>query len=157
MNSRAESDLHASYGFEAHPPLDRPAGLRTGLWYCSFACPSPPPCDSITTSMLTRKVEFIRQSGAYYDVWLDGEKFMSATRENPEVTKARLDNTYGTNFEGSPEPLYGTQFLPRKFKVAVTVRACACFCPSCTIPSRRRLLFAASLCHSRFGEQGGGS
>jgi len=107
--------------------------------------------------MLTRKVEFIRQSGAYYDVWLDGEKFMSATRENPEVTKARLDNTYGTNFEGSPEPLYGTQFLPRKFKVAVTVRACACFCPSCTIPSRRRLLFAASLCHSRFGEQGGGS
>jgi sulfite reductase beta subunit-like hemoprotein len=68
---------------------------------------------------------FAPQSGAYYDVWLDGEKFMSATRENPEVTKARLDNTYGTNFEGSPEPLYGTQFLPRKFKVAVTVRACA--------------------------------
>lgn len=30
-------------------------------------------------------------------------------------------NEYGTNFEGSPEPIYGTQFLPRKFKVAVTV------------------------------------
>lgn len=73
---------------------------------------------------------FAPQSGAYYDVWLDGEKFMSATRENPEVTKARMDNTYGTNFEGSAEPLYGTQFLPRKFKVAVTVRACACIGPS---------------------------
>eukprot|EP00976_Prorocentrum_cordatum_P116935 1196232-Prorocentrum_minimum.AAC.3 len=40
---------------------------------------------------------------------------------NPEVTKARADNSFGTNFENSPEPIYGTQFLPRKFKVAVTV------------------------------------
>ena len=30
-------------------------------------------------------------------------------------------NGFGTNFEGSPEPLYGSVFLPRKFKVAVTV------------------------------------
>lgn len=61
------------------------------------------------------------QSGAYYDVWLDGEKFMSMERENPEVTKARAFNQFGTNFENSPEPIYGKQFLPRKFKVAVTV------------------------------------
>ncbi|KAM1000457.1 hypothetical protein ACFX2A_007203 [Malus domestica] len=59
------------------------------------------------------------QSGFYYDVWVDGEKFLTA--ESPEVTKARNDNSHGTNFPDSPEPIYGTQFLPRKFKVAVTV------------------------------------
>lgn len=59
------------------------------------------------------------QSGAYYDLWVDGEKAMSA--EPPEVVEARNDNSHGTNFPDSPEPIYGTQFLPRKFKVAVTV------------------------------------
>ncbi|XWS73566.1 hypothetical protein CRYUN_Cryun02cG0140100 [Craigia yunnanensis] len=59
------------------------------------------------------------QSGFYYDVWVDGEKFM--TSEPPEVVKARNDNSHGTNFPDSPEPIYGTQFLPRKFKIAVTV------------------------------------
>ena len=61
------------------------------------------------------------QSGAYYDVWLDGEKFLSSVPESAEVTAVRDDNRHGTNFEGSAEPLYGTQFLPRKFKVAITV------------------------------------
>ncbi|CAA6653631.1 unnamed protein product [Spirodela intermedia] len=59
------------------------------------------------------------QSGSYYDIWVDGEKIMSA--EPPEVVKARNDNSNGTNFPDSPEPIYGTQFLPRKFKIAVTV------------------------------------
>ncbi|XAR60369.1 Sulfite reductase (ferredoxin) [Bertholletia excelsa] len=59
------------------------------------------------------------QSGFYYDMWVDGERIMSA--EPPEVVKARNDNSHGTNFPDSPEPIYGTQFLPRKFKVAVTV------------------------------------
>jgi sulfite reductase (ferredoxin) len=90
-------------------------------------------------------------------VWLDGEKFMSSVRESEDVTAARDDNRFGTNFQaraaaitppcalrrtrfrrasltasarrtaprrraqGSPEPIYGTQFLPRKFKIAVTV------------------------------------
>lgn len=59
------------------------------------------------------------QSGFYYDMWVDGEKFM--TSEPPEVVKARNDNSHGTNFPDSAEPIYGTQFLPRKFKIAVTV------------------------------------
>ncbi|THU50978.1 hypothetical protein C4D60_Mb06t26130 [Musa balbisiana] len=59
------------------------------------------------------------QAGAYYDLWVDGEKIMSA--EPPEVVQARNDNSHGTNFPDSPEPIYGTQFLPRKFKIAVTV------------------------------------
>ncbi|KAG2431977.1 hypothetical protein HYH02_013193 [Chlamydomonas schloesseri] len=61
------------------------------------------------------------QSGAYYDVWLDGEKFMSAYKEDPKVTADRAFNGFGTNFENSPEPIYGAQFLPRKFKIATTV------------------------------------
>ncbi|GIL61196.1 hypothetical protein Vafri_15584 [Volvox africanus] len=61
------------------------------------------------------------QSGAYYDVWLDGEKFVSVYKEDPKVTADRAFNGYGTNFENSPEPIYGAQFLPRKFKIAVTV------------------------------------
>ncbi|EPS60655.1 hypothetical protein M569_14146, partial [Genlisea aurea] len=59
------------------------------------------------------------QSGFYYDMWVDGEQVMSA--ESPEVLEARNDNSHGTNFPNSPEPIYGTQFLPRKFKIAVTV------------------------------------
>ncbi|KAK4492387.1 hypothetical protein RD792_003192 [Penstemon davidsonii] len=59
------------------------------------------------------------QSGFYYDMWVDGEQIMSA--EPPEVVKARNDNSHGTNFPDSAEPIYGTQFLPRKFKIAVTV------------------------------------
>lgn len=61
------------------------------------------------------------QSGAYYDVWLDGERFFSHQRERPEVTEARLHNAHGTNYENCPEPIYGPLFLPRKFKVGVTV------------------------------------
>lgn len=41
--------------------------------------------------------------------------------QRPEVTAARMDNPHGTNFEGSPEPIYGNVFLPRKFKIAITV------------------------------------
>ncbi|BAT91185.1 hypothetical protein VIGAN_06249800 [Vigna angularis var. angularis] len=59
------------------------------------------------------------QSGFYYDIWVDGEKILSS--EPPEVVQARNDNSHGTNFPDSPEPIYGTQFLPRKFKIAVTV------------------------------------
>ncbi|KAI5008617.1 hypothetical protein ZWY2020_009665 [Hordeum vulgare] len=60
------------------------------------------------------------QSGAYYYLWVDGEKIMSA-EEPPEVTKARNDNSHGTNFPDSPEPIYGTQYLPKMFMIAVTV------------------------------------
>lgn len=41
--------------------------------------------------------------------------------QDPKVTADRAFNQFGTNFENSPEPIYGTQFLPRKFKIAVTV------------------------------------
>lgn len=60
------------------------------------------------------------QSGAYYEIWLDGEKAISA-EEAPEVKEARLSKGQGMIVENSPEPIYGEQFLPRKFKICVTV------------------------------------
>jgi len=37
--------------------------------------------------------------------------------QHPHVTEARDFNGFGTNFVGSAEPIYGAQYLPRKFKV----------------------------------------
>jgi sulfite reductase (ferredoxin) len=59
------------------------------------------------------------QTGAYYEIWLDGEKAVSG--EAPEVTAARSRNGNGTIFHEGEEPIYGTQYMPRKFKCAVTV------------------------------------
>jgi sulfite reductase (ferredoxin) len=60
------------------------------------------------------------QTGAYYEIWLDGEKVISA-EEDPEVKAARQRNTNGTNFPDKEEPIYGVYYMPRKFKIAVTV------------------------------------
>lgn len=60
------------------------------------------------------------QTGAYYEIWLDGEKAITA-EEAPEVKAARQKNLNGTIFEDSIEPIYGTHYMPRKFKCCVTV------------------------------------
>jgi sulfite reductase (ferredoxin) len=60
------------------------------------------------------------QTGAYYEIWLDGEKVISA-EESPEVIAAREKNGTGTIFHDTPEPIYGTHYMPRKFKISVTV------------------------------------
>jgi sulfite reductase (ferredoxin) len=41
--------------------------------------------------------------------------------QDEKVTKDRAFNGFGTNYENSPEPIYGAQFLPRKLKIATTV------------------------------------
>ncbi len=60
------------------------------------------------------------QTGAYYEIWVDGEKVISA-EEAEEVKAARQKNGTGTLFHDSVEPIYGTHYMPRKFKIAVTV------------------------------------
>lgn len=60
------------------------------------------------------------QTGAYYEIWLDGEKAISA-EENPEVKAARQRASNGINLNDPVEPIYGTQYMPRKFKCSVTV------------------------------------
>ncbi|MBW4619029.1 MAG: sulfite reductase, ferredoxin dependent [Cyanosarcina radialis HA8281-LM2] len=60
------------------------------------------------------------QTGAYYEIWLDGEKAIAA-EEHPAVKAARQRNGNGTILADAAEPIYGTQYMPRKFKCAVTV------------------------------------
>jgi len=60
------------------------------------------------------------QTGAYYEIWLDGEKAISV-EESPEVKAARQRNGNGTLIHDSEEPIYGAHYMPRKFKCAVTV------------------------------------
>ena len=60
------------------------------------------------------------QTGAYYEIWLDGEKAI-AGEENPAVKEARQRNSNGTIFHEGEEPIYGTNYMPRKFKCCVTV------------------------------------
>ena len=55
------------------------------------------------------------QTGAYYEIWLDGEKAVTA-EEAPEVKKARMEGG-----KDPIEPIYGSQYMPRKFKCSVTV------------------------------------
>jgi len=60
------------------------------------------------------------QTGAYYEIWLDGEKYLSA-EEHPDVKAARQRQHNGTNLDNEEEPIYGDHYMPRKFKIAVTV------------------------------------
>jgi sulfite reductase (ferredoxin) len=60
------------------------------------------------------------QTGAYYEIWLDGEKAITA-EEHPDVVAARQRNGNGTLVQSDVEPIYGTHYMPRKFKCSVTV------------------------------------
>lgn len=60
------------------------------------------------------------QTSAYYEIWLDGEKAVTA-EEHPDVVAARQSNGNGTIVHDSVEPIYGTHYMPRKFKCSVTV------------------------------------
>ncbi|QPN61803.1 sulfite reductase, ferredoxin dependent [Synechococcus sp. CBW1002] len=59
--------------------------------------------------------------GTYLDLWVDGDLSYRIKAAAP-VRKARQRQVDGHIYSGTPEePLYGTTYLPRKFKVAVTV------------------------------------
>jgi sulfite reductase (ferredoxin) len=60
------------------------------------------------------------QTEAYYEIWLDGEKAVTV-EEHPDVVAARENAVRGTVFTDNVEPIYGAHYMPRKFKVAVTV------------------------------------
>lgn len=68
-----------------------------------MACPAPlPDAAHVTLRRLAREiaVQLRPASGAYHEIWLDGEKHLSTEQE---------------------EPFYGDQYLPRKFKTGITV------------------------------------
>jgi len=70
---------------------------------------------------------FAPQSEAFSEVWLDGEKaasieYWKKDMDMDELQKImRHDNGNGTVFKEGEEPIYGETYLPRKFKIGVTV------------------------------------
>jgi sulfite reductase (ferredoxin) len=70
---------------------------------------------------------FRPMSPAFSEIWLDGEKAASVETwakevEHHKVDEAMMyDNGRGIVLNDSTEPIYGTQYLPRKFKIGVTV------------------------------------
>merc|ERR1719330_248279 len=64
---------------------------------------------------------------AFSQIWLDGEKAASVEYWSKEVEKYDVDtnmvkdNGRGIILPDSVEPLYGDRYLPRKFKIGVTV------------------------------------
>ena len=59
--------------------------------------------------------------GSYLDMWVDGD-LSYRFKPSRAVRQARQRQSQGGVFSGSTdEPLYGDTYLPRKFKVAVTV------------------------------------
>ena len=63
----------------------------------------------------------VAAEGAYLDLWVDGE-LSYRIKPNRHVKEVRERQTSGGVFSGdAQEPLYGSTYLPRKFKCAVTV------------------------------------
>mmetsp|Transcript_28302 Transcript_28302/g.57168 ORF Transcript_28302/g.57168 Transcript_28302/m.57168 type:complete len:639 (+) Transcript_28302:226-2142(+) len=70
---------------------------------------------------------FKPMSPAFSEIWLDGEKAASVETWAKEVAHhkvdeaMRYDNGRGVVLNDATEPIYGDRYLPRKFKIGVTV------------------------------------
>ncbi len=69
--------------------------------------------DAVARSLADR---FRPRSSAYWELWLDGERAVSATPRPQPESAARAPVAPAP---GSAEPIYGDTYLPRKFKVGV--------------------------------------
>jgi sulfite reductase (ferredoxin) len=91
------------------------ASLLTTLGACGdvvrnvMACPLPHPERTAVLRPLVDEIvaRFRPQTESYWELWVDGERAVSA--ERPEVL-APVDDV---------EPIYGRAYLPRKFKIAI--------------------------------------
>eukprot|EP00181_Compsopogon_caeruleus_P001749 CAMPEP_0184677470 /NCGR_PEP_ID=MMETSP0312-20130426/59_1 /TAXON_ID=31354 /ORGANISM="Compsopogon coeruleus, Strain SAG 36.94" /LENGTH=638 /DNA_ID=CAMNT_0027125377 /DNA_START=606 /DNA_END=2522 /DNA_ORIENTATION=+ len=70
---------------------------------------------------------FAPQTGAFGEIWLDGEQaatmeYWKRDLDMEEIKrKMREDNGTGVSFPDKEEPIYGERYLPRKFKMGITV------------------------------------
>jgi sulfite reductase (ferredoxin) len=71
---------------------------------------------------------FKPQSNAFSEIWLDGKKATTVEywkKDYPEgvdpVAAMHVDTGKGIITDDPVEPIYGDQYLPKKFKMAVTV------------------------------------
>ncbi|MEM1251552.1 MAG: sulfite reductase, ferredoxin dependent [Cyanobacteria bacterium P01_H01_bin.21] len=63
---------------------------------------------------------FTPKTGAYYEIWIDGDKIISG-EEDSKQRVARQQPLKAEKLPEPVEPLYGPNYLPRKFKCCVTV------------------------------------
>lgn len=70
---------------------------------------------------------FRPMTDAFSAIWLDGEKVATVETWSKEVAHHNIDenmlydNGRGIILKDKTEPIYGTRYLPKKFKIAVTV------------------------------------
>lgn len=76
------------------------------------ACPAPPDRSAPNlTEWAARLAERFRpRSNAYYEIWIDGARTVTAE----------------TNPDGPTEPVYGDSYLPRKFKIGIAASGDNC-------------------------------
>jgi sulfite reductase beta subunit-like hemoprotein len=64
---------------------------------------------------------FLWRSASYADIWLDGEK-LELDWAQTEVNPAVRAKTAAANGAGAADPIYGTKYLPRKFKIGIAIQ-----------------------------------
>ncbi|MFN0127707.1 MAG: NADPH-dependent assimilatory sulfite reductase hemoprotein subunit [Verrucomicrobiales bacterium] len=64
---------------------------------------------------------FLWRSASYADIWLDGEK-IELDWAKADVNPAVRARTAAPNGAGEADPIYGTQYLPRKFKIGIAIQ-----------------------------------
>ncbi len=95
------------------------SSLLTTLGACGdvvrnvMACPLPHPerravLDPVVDELVAR---FRPQTQSYWELWVDGEKAVTAERPDSLETAGPVDDDI--------EPVYGASYLPRKFKIGI--------------------------------------
>ena len=64
---------------------------------------------------------FLWRSSSYADIWLDGEK-IELDWAQVDVNPAVRDKTAASNGDAAADPIYGTKYLPRKFKIGIAIQ-----------------------------------
>lgn len=88
-------------------------------------CPEPkkgPFYDELRALLLALVDELSARTGAYHEIWLDGEKVNPRDFEDERPEVGGPDHTA----PDAEEPLYGRAYLPRKFKLAVAIEGDNC-------------------------------
>jgi sulfite reductase beta subunit-like hemoprotein len=64
---------------------------------------------------------FLWRSSSYADIWLDGEK-IELDWAQVDVNPAVREKTAASQGEAAADPIYGTKYLPRKFKIGIAIQ-----------------------------------
>jgi sulfite reductase (ferredoxin) len=106
------------------------ATLLTTLGACGdvnrnvMACPAPHRHDGVHAAMqetaASLAAHFAPRSGAYHEIWLDGEYIAQASGRDSagDIVMSPSRPEAGALYE---EPIYGKTYLPRKFKMGIAL------------------------------------